>query len=47
MAGLTDQEQRDLRIVFDVYDPASSGVIDVRDLRKVILLECLQHTGKK
>ena len=31
-AGLTEQEKRDLRFVFDVYDPKEKGVISADDV---------------
>lgn len=34
-AELTAQEQRDLKEVFAVYDPADTGYLQLKDFRKV------------
>ena len=33
--SFTAQEMKDLRVVFDVYDPSKSGFITISDVRKV------------
>ena len=33
--SFTAQEMKDLRVVFDVYDPSKSGFITIGDVRKV------------
>ncbi len=35
METFTPQEMRDLRTVFDVYDPSKSGHVTLKDFRKV------------
>jgi Ca2+-binding EF-hand superfamily protein len=31
----TEQEIRDLKVVYDVYDPGDSGCVETKDIRKV------------
>ena len=38
METFTPQEKRDLKTVFDVYDPVKNGCITVKDFRKVYKL---------
>lgn len=34
-ALFTEQELRDLRMIFNVYDPTNSGIVEIPDLKKV------------
>ena len=35
--GLTEQEKRDLRFVFDVYDPKQTGLISADDVVRAMI----------
>jgi Ca2+-binding EF-hand superfamily protein len=42
----TEQEIRDLKVVYDVYDPGDSGCVETKDIRKILKVlgfKCSQY----